>query len=92
VRFDVRPKFGTHAGRKCLHFAGKALQKDGIALFLRYEDLDGHDVRVFIEDGERDWLGSGAKRSRIGRLDVNYVGRGTKEFEGPVAPLFLPIA
>lgn len=36
--------------------------------------IDGHDVGIFVQDGEREWLGNGTKRSGLGGLDFNEVG------------------
>jgi hypothetical protein len=77
---DSGPQFAGVAGESVEAMQERVDQCSGMDSRAGMHDhagglVDGHHVRIFVEDGERDLLGCGMERGRIGRLDVNDIHR-----------------
>jgi hypothetical protein len=77
---NAGPQFAGVAGESAEAMQERIDQRAGMDACAGMHDhagglIDGHDVRIFVEDGEGDLLRCGMERGRIGRLDVNDIRR-----------------
>jgi hypothetical protein len=75
---DAGPQFAGVAGESAEAMQERVHQRAGMDACPGMYDhagglIDGHDVRIFVEDGERDLLRCGMERGWIGWLDVNDI-------------------